>query len=113
VKRAAFVVSLAVLLLLGASPSSARGGGAGGGFHDGFHGGFHGFGHGFGFRDPRVALGFGTAFGWWGAADPWSWYCPPPYYSYASPSVIVQQPPECVEPGSAKLAYWYLTTMIC
>ncbi|HTF34273.1 MAG TPA: hypothetical protein VK714_11315 [Myxococcota bacterium] len=102
-KRAAFVVSLGVLLLLGPSPSSARGGGPDGGFHDGFHGGFHGFGHGFGFRGPRVALGFGPAFGWWGAAYPWSWCYPPPHYGYASPNVIAQQPPENVEPGEQKI----------
>jgi hypothetical protein len=65
-KRVAFMVSLVVLLLLPASPSSARGGGGGSGFHGGFHGVFHGFGHGFGFRGPGFALGFGPAFRWWG-----------------------------------------------
>jgi hypothetical protein len=102
-KKAAFGVSLAFLLVLVAPPSQARGHGGFGG-HGGFHGGFHGRGfgfrgfrfrggfrglgfHGFGFRGPRVVIGLGPGF-WWGPAYAWPWYYPPPYYGDAASSVV-------------------------
>jgi hypothetical protein len=67
------------LLLLTSVPTYAWRGGH-------FHGG------------PRVFVGLGVG-PWWGS--PWwgypYWYYPPPYYAYASPTVVVQQPPVYVE----------------
>jgi len=110
-KRAAFGVSLALLLLLAASPSQARGHGGFGG-HGGFHGSFHahGFGHGFGFHGfgfhgPRVVIGVGPAF-WWGSTYP-GWYYPPPYYRYADPSIAAPPPADIEQAPPPPPSYWY------
>jgi len=135
-KRAAFMACLAFAIAASPDAAFARGGfgGRGGGFHAGFHSGFHGgfhsgfhvhgFSRGFGFRSfgfrsfgfrgPRVVIGLGPTVwwgpSWWGPASAGTWYNPPPYTVYPTPSVLVPPPVADADPTPPSLdppSFWY------
>ena len=105
-RRAIAVAALTAASLLSGATSSFAG-------HGYWHGGYghRGYGHA-----PRVVIGVGPGFGWWGPPRPaFGWYGVAPYYGApyyaAQPPVVAQPPPVYIEqqpePPQPAEAYWY------
>jgi hypothetical protein len=112
-KRFIAVILVLITIVAVASVGYVEAGGRGGGHRGGWNGGGgHGGGHGHFHGGGRVFVGVGPfwPYGGWGPYwGPYAYpsYSPYAYYPYATPTVVVREPPVYVQQAPVSTGMWY------